>query len=133
MAKKNTGNGEIQALVDDFTNRLTLVVRRSTLEQVYTALGGDTAPGTRKRGRPLGSKNAPKGKKAGGRRSSVHVEKMAETLLAHVKKNPGQRGEQIAHTLRTDVKTMRLPMLKLIGTKKIKTKGQRRGMMYFAS
>ncbi len=58
---------------------------------------------------------------------------MSGALMGFIKKNPGQRGEQIAAALRTDVKTMRLPILKLIAEKKLKTKGQRRGMTYFAS
>jgi predicted transcriptional regulator len=58
---------------------------------------------------------------------------MGATLLAHVKKHPGQRGEQIAKALRTDVGTMRLPMKALIKAKKIRTKGQRRGMQYFTA
>lgn len=67
----------------------------------------------------------------GGRRSSGEVENLGETLLAHVKKHPGQRGEQIASDLGTDTKTMRLPMKKLIEDGKVKTTGQRRGMCYF--
>jgi hypothetical protein len=66
-----------------------------------------------------------------GRRSSESVEQMSETLLAHVKKSPGQRGEQIAESLNTDTKTIRLPMQKLIAARLIKTKGQKRGMTYY--
>jgi hypothetical protein len=69
--------------------------------------------------------------RASGRRSSVEVENLGEMLLSHVKKHPGQRGEQIASDLGTDTKTMRLPMKKLIEDGKITTKGQRRGMCYF--
>jgi hypothetical protein len=32
---------------------------------------------------------------------------MSDALFAHVKANPGQRGEQIAAALKTDVGTMR--------------------------
>lgn len=58
---------------------------------------------------------------------------MSERLLAYVRKNPGQRGEQIAKAMRSDVKTIRLPMKKLIAARKVKTKGQRRGMSYAAA
>ena len=58
---------------------------------------------------------------------------MGERLLTHVKQNAGQRGEQIAKALRTDVNTMRPAMKKLIAAKKVKTKGQRRGMTYHAA
>jgi plasmid maintenance system killer protein len=66
-----------------------------------------------------------------GRRSSVDVEQMGNSLLAHVKSNPGQRGEQIAVTLGTDTKSLRRPMQKLIDEGTVKTKGQRRGMRYY--
>lgn len=67
----------------------------------------------------------------GGRRSPEVVEQMAATLLAHVKSNPGQRGEQIAEVLGVDTKQLRLPMQKLIDEASVKTKGQRRGMRYY--
>jgi hypothetical protein len=52
------------------------------------------------------------------------------TLLEHVRKNPGQRGEQIAAALGIDTGAMRPVMHDLIAEKKVKTKGQRRGMSY---
>jgi hypothetical protein len=55
-----------------------------------------------------------------------------DALLEHVRKNPGQRGEHIAEALGTDTKTMRPTMHKLIAEKKIKTRGERRGMTYAA-
>jgi hypothetical protein len=55
-----------------------------------------------------------------------------DVLLEHVRQNPGQRGEQIAAALETDTKTMRPAMHRLIADKKIKTKGERRGMTYAA-
>ncbi|MCC7014590.1 MAG: hypothetical protein IT454_18660 [Planctomycetes bacterium] len=66
-----------------------------------------------------------------GRRSSAAVEDMGDSLLTFVRKNPGRRGEQIAADLGTDVKTMRLPMKKLIESGQVRTEGQRRGMTYF--
>lgn len=136
MASKTQSN-DIQNLINDFTTQLSTLVRRSALEQVLGALQGDTTTTTRKIG---GAGNTSKVKvvrlgraKKGSRRSADDVSAMGETLLDFVKKNPGQRGEQIAKALRTDVGTMRLPMKALIAAKKIKTKGQRRGMTYFAS
>ena len=51
-------------------------------------------------------------------------------LLQHVQKHPGQRGEQIAAALGTDTKSMRPAMRKLIDDHKVKTRGERRGMVY---
>ncbi|MBI5362012.1 MAG: hypothetical protein HZA53_02460 [Planctomycetes bacterium] len=55
----------------------------------------------------------------------------ADQLLEHVSKHPGQRGEEIAAALGTDTTTMRPVMHRLIGDKKVKTTGQRRGMQYY--
>ncbi len=53
-----------------------------------------------------------------------------DALLEHIRENPGQRGEQIAAALGTDTNSMRRVMHALIAEKKVKTKGQRRGMSY---
>jgi glutamate-1-semialdehyde aminotransferase len=66
-----------------------------------------------------------------GRRSQEDVEQIGASLFEHVTKNPGQRGEQIAEALSMDTKTIRLPMKKLIEDKRVKTKGERRGMRYY--
>jgi len=121
---------QIRTLVDDFTSKLELMIRRTALEQVVAALGGAAEP-RRGPGRPKGATSAPVARsKKGGKRSSEDLDAMSAKLLAHVKANPGQRGEQIAAALKTDVGTMRLPMQKLMAAKKIKTKGQRRGTTY---
>jgi len=56
----------------------------------------------------------------------------AEVVHAYVQKNPGQRGEQIAAALGTDSKALRGPMKRLIEGRRITTKGERRGMQYWA-
>jgi hypothetical protein len=54
------------------------------------------------------------------------------TLLDYVTKHPGSRGEQIAAALGTDTTTMRPTMKRLIEERKVRTKGERRGMTYAA-
>lgn len=54
-----------------------------------------------------------------------------EAVLAHVRAHPGRRGEEISLALGTDSRSLRVPMKQLIADKKVKTKGQRRGMTYF--
>ena len=66
------------------------------------------------------------------RRSAGDVESTAASVLAHVKANPGQGVTEIAAALRLSTKDLQLPILKLLGEKKLKTKGQRRGTKYFA-
>jgi hypothetical protein len=107
------------AATEDGAMRRTLEEARGALSACLSLHGLVPASGGGERG-------------SSGRRSSETVEQMAETLLAHVKKNPGQRGEQIAAALNTDTRTIRLPMQKLIAGKLVKTRGQKRGMTYFA-
>ncbi len=124
---------QIRTLVEEFASKLELIIRRTALEQVASALGDAVAP-RRGPGRPAGSgaKSAQAGRpKKGGKRTSENLEAMSAKLLAHVKAHPGDRGEQIAAALKTDVGTMRLPMQKLMAAKKVKTKGQRRGTSYY--
>jgi hypothetical protein len=121
-------NGEIRDLVESFATELEALVRRAALEQLQSALGG-AAPAARKTRGP-GRKSAGT---RGGKRSSEQVDAFAARILDVVKKKPGLRGEQLSKEMKTDTKSLRLPMLKLIGDKKVKTKGQRRGMTYFAS
>lgn len=128
---------EIQDLVNTFASQLSLLVRRTALEQVAAALGSEgSAPKRRGPGRPKGATNtAPKAQRGGKRvrRSAEDLAGMSDAILAHVKANPGQRGEQIAAALNTDVGTMRKPMKALIAKKVVKTEGQRRGMTYMLS
>ena len=56
-----------------------------------------------------------------------------DSLLSYVKNKPGQRGEEISAALGTDSKTVRPVMKQLIEERKVKTKGERRGMAYFAA
>jgi len=64
------------------------------------------------------------------RRSASELGDLAGALLAYVRTNPGQRGEQIAAALGTDTKTMRPVMKRLISDGKVVTEGQKRGMTY---
>lgn len=127
---------DIRILVENFTNDLSKVMRRAALEEVHAKLSlaiGEVAPMRRGPGRPRAT--VAKGivrVRRGGKRAASDLAAMSDRLLAHVKSNPGQRGEQIAAALGTDVSTMRLPMQKLITGKKVKVKGQRRGTKYFA-
>lgn len=131
-----TAQADIESLIEQFTNQLTTLVRRNTLEDVLSSLQGGLGGAVRRGpGRPKGSGRGP-GRPTGsknkrGRRSSADLEAMQGKLLSHVRSNPGQRGEQIAAALGTDVGTMRGPMKGLIAVKQVRTEGQRRGMTYF--
>jgi hypothetical protein len=127
---------DIRSLIESFTSDLSTVMRRAALEEVQARLTlviGDVAPKRRGPGRPRATAAAavPQKKKR-GKRTAADLAGVGDALLAHVKANPGARGEQIAAALGTDVETMRLPMQKLIAEKKVRTEGERRGTRYFA-
>lgn len=95
---------------------------RATLSACLALLGVVTPAGK------SGARAAAAG--GGARRSSEDVASMADALLDHIQKHPGQRGEEIAAALETDTRTIRLPLKKLIEERKVKTKGQARGTSY---
>jgi hypothetical protein len=72
---------------------------------------------------------------SGGRRSASDLEDMSQSLLDYVAKNPGQRGEQIAAALGTDVQDPCRPAAEEAdrGAADQKTRGSGRGMEYFAT
>ncbi|HEV8244453.1 MAG TPA: hypothetical protein VGP93_01665 [Polyangiaceae bacterium] len=139
-------NNEIQQLIQSFAAQLEAAAKKAALEQVLATLGGSMPATKRGRGpgRPKGSTNklaaavAPSATaimpvRKGKRRTAEDVEAMGTTLVDYVKANPGQRADEIAKALRTDVGTMRLPMQALLAAKKVKTQGQRRGTKYFVA
>jgi hypothetical protein len=139
-------NNEIQALIQSFATQLEAAAKKAAIEQVLASIGGSASAPTRRGrgpGRPKGSTNksaaapatgSPIMKvRAGKRRSAEDVEAMGTALTDYVRANPGERGEQIAAALRSDVGTIRLPMKALIAARKIKTQGERRGMKYFVA
>lgn len=57
----------------------------------------------------------------------------ADALLHYVRKNPGQRGEQISAALGTTSDAMRPAMKKLIEAGQVQVKGERRATSYSAA
>jgi hypothetical protein len=119
----------IQAALDS----LVAAIRAELREEFLSALGG-SAPAA-KRGAPRG-KRAPaaapakRARTKGAKRTSEELEALTKNVLAYVKRNPGQRVEQIAAELGTTTKELALPIIKL--GKALKTQGQRRGTKYSA-
>src|SRR6188768_1556620 len=136
-------NSEIQTIIASFVSQIEAAAKKAAIEQVLASLGGSmpAAKSGRGPGRPKGSTIKPaagtasaiKPVHAGKRRSAEDVEAMGTALVDHVRANPGSRGEQIAAALGSDVGTIRLPMKTLIASKKITTRGQRRGMTYYVA
>ena len=132
MPRATNSTPDIRTLVESFAEQLTAMTKRMALEQVLATLesGGLGTPSTRTDAtsrRTAGTRRAGRPAKT----TPEQTEKMSERLLVYLKQNPGSRGEQISAALKTDTKTLRLPLQALIKAKKVKTKGQRRGMAYF--
>lgn len=127
----NSIQSEIQARVEAFANDLIALIQASALEVVQGALGasGGAARGRGGRG-AIVSFAAPSGGK-GQKRDPQVIVAITAKLAAHIAKNPGQRIEEIGKALGTPTKDLTLPVKKLIETKQIKTKGQRRATTYY--
>ncbi|RYZ02657.1 MAG: DNA-binding protein [Myxococcales bacterium] len=121
--------------VETFVVQLRELFQRSALEMVQSALGGGEAPAPRRGGRrtaPTGGAVAGGARKKGAKRSPEELEGLVSNLLAYVKKNPGQRIEQIGAGLGLATKELALPAKKLIADKQLRTKGQKRATTYFS-
>ena len=133
---------QIRSLVDRFVADLATVIRQEALEAVRGALGDATAPARRgpvrseKTATRAPRKKAGRRKKAtsrkGGRRSPEGVAALGETVLAHVRANPGQRLEEIGRELGMPTKELKRPIPNLMEAGELRTEGQKRGTKYFA-
>jgi hypothetical protein len=121
----------VQAALDTLID----AIRSELREEFLSALGG-SAPAPRRAGRKAarsgGASAAPRAKARakGAKRTPEELEALTKNVLAHIKKNPGLRVEQIAAALGTSTKELALPIIKL--GKALKTQGQRRGTKYTA-
>lgn len=94
--------------------------------------GGQPDPLLRAKGKP-GPKPkgaAPAKRAKWQKRSPEELEALSKSVIAYVRKNPGQRSEQIAAALNTTTKDLSLPLSTLVAAKTFKTTGVRRGTVY---
>lgn len=66
------------------------------------------------------------------KRSDEDIQKLADKFVGFVKKNPGLRIEQINAKLGTSTKDLVIPVRRLIASKLIRTKGEKRATTYEA-
>jgi hypothetical protein len=137
----NSLDERIRARVEQFAAELAELIRESAMETVSAALAGarpSPGRGGGRRGgaaavaaRPAARGRAP-GREKGAKRPPEEIERLTGRLLDYVKSNPGQRIEQIADGMGTSTKELNLPAKKLIATKQLRTKGQKRATQYFS-
>jgi hypothetical protein len=126
---------DIRSRVESFVEDLTAMIRASALDLVNEALGeGGSRPGKRAAGRRAAAPAAiTSGRRSkGAKRDPRLLAALTDKLGDYIKKNPGQRIEQIGKSLGIPTKDLALPVKKLVGAKKISTKGQKRATTYFA-
>jgi len=70
--------------------------------------------------------------KSGAKRSPRELQALQTRLHQYVSKNPGQRIEQIGSAMGVATRELNLPVKKLIATKQLVTKGQKRATTYSA-
>jgi hypothetical protein len=132
-------NDTIRAALDAFVDDISSLIQQAALESVEHALAGASViPGRRGgRGGRTAAAAVPfaalgRGRKKGAKRTADELEQLIKKLHGYIAKNPGQRIEQIAQGLDITTKELNLPAKKLIGDKKLSTKGQKRATTYFA-
>jgi hypothetical protein len=131
-------NAEMRSRIDRFLDELAALVKNAALESVQAALGG-AASAKRGRGRPRSTpapSGAPRGrpaKSSRGKRSSAEVDQTAGRIQTFVRSNPGLGLEAIAKGIGTTTKELKLPIIKLLASRALSKKGQKRGTKYFAS
>lgn len=124
----------LQAAVETFVVQLKDIFQRTALERVQSALGAEepVARGGRAAKSAAAAPGSPRGRKKGAKRTPEELEALVSSLLAYVKKHPGERIEQIGTGLGLGTKDLALPARKLIADKLLRTKGQKRATTYFA-
>jgi hypothetical protein len=123
---------DIRSRVEAFVEELTTMIRASALDLVNEALGeGGSRPGRRPAGRRAAAPAASGRRAKGAKRDPKLLAALTDRLGDYIKKNPGNRIEQIGKALGTPTKDLALPVKKLLAAKKISTKGQKRATTYY--
>ena len=118
----------IKKHVEDFAQKLDLIVRQSVLDHLKSVLGQGGAVATgQKRGRPAGSGRGPG--RPRGRRPADLGEALGK-MVDYVKANDGQGISAIADATGIDLKTAKKAALQLLASGALKKSGQKRGTVY---
>lgn len=131
MAKTDIDE-KIRGMVEAFASDLAGLIRESAMQTVRDALGG--APSGRGGAkRAVRAPSAPAGRRLpkGAKRPPDEIVKLTSRLLDYVKGHKGERIEQIAKGMGVSTRELNLPVKKLIATKQVKTRGQKRATQYF--
>jgi hypothetical protein len=145
---------EIKARTERFAEDLAELVKRAALESISNALSGAdegrssagrraaSAGGRRaaasgrasvgRRGASSASGGVSRGRKKGQKRSAEDLESLTEALYGEIKREAGRGIEAISAAMGVSSKELTLPVRKLLGQKRLKTKGEKRATKYYA-
>lgn len=123
---------QIRARVDAFVAELSELVKQAALERLTDALGTSAqGQGASKGKRGKAAGRSPALSKKGGKRTAEELEAFSDRILATIKAQPGIRADQIAAELGLVTREVVLPIKKLLATKTVTKKGQKRATAYF--
>lgn len=128
-------SNQIHQRIQSFVTELETLVRQAAIDAVRSSLGGGAAPAQPAKPRAAVS-SAPRAravKKAGGKRDPKLIEALVARVGGYVKAHPGQGVEAIAKGLKVSTHDITLPVTKLLASKAIKKKGQKRATKYYPS
>jgi hypothetical protein len=114
---------QVNARVEAFVAEITELARAAAYQALSAGLDTPISGGR-------GVTTALRSRK-GGKRTADEIAQMADTFLAHVTANPGQRMEQIAKAFGVATPELALPVRKLLADGKIRVQGQKRATEYF--
>lgn len=116
---------KIRERVAAFVDELSSLVRQAAVEVVSDALGAE------RRVRP--TERARTGvRRKGGKRSPEDLAALVSSVKSYVERNPGKGVEQIASELSVSSRDLMLPIRKLLASRELRKRGQKRATRYFA-
>jgi hypothetical protein len=125
-------------LATNFTESVLSAIRSASIDELLTA-GAESPSGNGRRVRttPASTKASPRAKSTTSgrlpRRSAEEIEGALGQVVALVKKNKdGLRAEEIRQQLGLQAKELPRILKEGLGSKKLKSKGQKRATTYFA-
>ncbi len=122
----------VREAVELFVEQLKALIQRAALESVQTALNGGSRSSQRGPSRRSTALIAPQRHETGSKRTPAELALLIKKLHAYIAKNPGLRIEKIGDGLGVPTKGLVLPVKRLIGERRLTTKGQKRATVYFA-
>ena len=119
---------EIRERIEAFLSEISELVQAQALAAVQEVFGGEAVGRARA---PSAGLTSARGARRTRRSPSRGREVGAEAVLDYVRFHEGERMEQIAAGLGTTTPALRAAVSELLGSRVLRTEGQRRGTRYF--